>query len=81
MNPSPGCLALHLGALICRCIATIATIAAIAAIAMSLCMQGCVFTRDVDAAIALSDALAVGSVQINAAPARGPDHFPFQVRG
>ena len=26
----------------------------------------------------LSDALETGTVQINSAPARGPDHFPFQ---
>lgn len=43
-----------------------------------LALQGCVFTRDIDRAIALSDALEIGTVQINAAPARGPDHFPFQ---
>eukprot|EP00955_Chlamydomonas_euryale_P090289 364528-Chlamydomonas_euryale.AAC.2 len=28
----------------------------------------------------ISDAMQTGTVQINAAPARGPDHFPFQVR-
>ena len=41
-------------------------------------LQGCVFTRDIDAAMALSDAMETGTVQINSAPARGPDHFPFQ---
>lgn len=46
--------------------------------ASRLALQGCVFTRDINAAMALSDAMEVGSVQINAAPARGPDHFPFQ---
>ena len=46
--------------------------------ASRLALQGCVFTRDIDAAIAISDAMATGTVQINAAPARGPDHFPFQ---
>ncbi|KAG7670659.1 hypothetical protein Ndes2526B_g00443 [Nannochloris sp. 'desiccata'] len=42
-----------------------------------LALQGCVFTEDINRAIELSDALEVGTVQINAAPARGPDHFPF----
>ena len=42
-----------------------------------LALQGCVFTQDIDRAIKLSDALETGSVQINAAPARGPDSFPF----
>lgn len=44
----------------------------------NLGLQGCVFTRDVNRAIALADAMETGTVQINAAPARGPDHFPFQ---
>jgi len=43
-----------------------------------LALQGCVFTRDVNKAIKISDAMETGTVQINAAPARGPDHFPFQ---
>ncbi|KAL4439898.1 hypothetical protein ABPG75_002899 [Micractinium tetrahymenae] len=42
-----------------------------------LALQGCVFTRDVNKAIQISDAMETGSVQINSAPARGPDHFPF----
>ena len=42
-------------------------------------MQGCVFTKDVNKAILISDAMETGIVQINPAPARGPDHFPFQV--
>ncbi|KIY98676.1 hypothetical protein MNEG_9285 [Monoraphidium neglectum] len=46
--------------------------------ANNLALQGCVFTRDVNRAIAISDAMETGTVQINAAPARGPDHFPFQ---
>ncbi|KAI8464408.1 MAG: aldehyde dehydrogenase domain-containing protein [Monoraphidium minutum] len=46
--------------------------------ASSLALQGCVFTRDINQAIAISDAMETGTVQINAAPARGPDHFPFQ---
>ncbi|WZN64104.1 NADP-dependent glyceraldehyde-3-phosphate dehydrogenase [Chloropicon roscoffensis] len=43
-----------------------------------LALQACVFTKDVDNAIRLSDAVRAGTVQINGAPARGPDHFPFQ---
>ncbi|KAB1211894.1 NADP-dependent glyceraldehyde-3-phosphate dehydrogenase [Morella rubra] len=41
-------------------------------------LQGCVFTRDINKAILIGDALETGTVQINSAPARGPDHFPFQ---
>ncbi|KAF7806518.1 NADP-dependent glyceraldehyde-3-phosphate dehydrogenase [Senna tora] len=41
-------------------------------------LQGCVFTRDVNKAMLISDAMETGTVQINSAPARGPDHFPFQ---
>ena len=41
-------------------------------------LQGCVFTRDINAALSLADSLRTGTVQINAPPARGPDHFPFQ---
>ena len=41
--------------------------------------QGCVFTRDINKAILIGDAMETGTVQINSAPARGPDHFPFQV--
>ncbi len=36
------------------------------------------FTQDINKAIMISDAMETGTVQINAAPARGPDHFPFQ---
>mmetsp|Transcript_21772 Transcript_21772/g.37132 ORF Transcript_21772/g.37132 Transcript_21772/m.37132 type:complete len:497 (-) Transcript_21772:241-1731(-) len=43
-----------------------------------LALQGCVFTQDINEAIRISDAMETGTVQINAAPARGPDHFPFQ---
>eukprot|EP00200_Dunaliella_tertiolecta_P001793 CAMPEP_0202348316 /NCGR_PEP_ID=MMETSP1126-20121109/6298_1 /ASSEMBLY_ACC=CAM_ASM_000457 /TAXON_ID=3047 /ORGANISM="Dunaliella tertiolecta, Strain CCMP1320" /LENGTH=498 /DNA_ID=CAMNT_0048939985 /DNA_START=73 /DNA_END=1569 /DNA_ORIENTATION=- len=46
--------------------------------ASSLALQGCVFTQDINRAIEISDAMETGTVQINAAPARGPDHFPFQ---
>jgi glyceraldehyde-3-phosphate dehydrogenase (NADP+) len=42
-------------------------------------LQGCVFTKDINKAILISDAMESGTIQINAAPARGPDHFPFQV--
>lgn len=41
-------------------------------------LQGCVFTQDINRAICISDAMETGTVQINAAPARGPDHYPFQ---
>ena len=43
-----------------------------------LALQGCVFTNDIQKAIQLSDSIQAGTVQINGAPARGPDHFPFQ---
>ena len=46
--------------------------------ASRLALQGCVFTRDVNRALAVADAMATGTVQVNSAPARGPDHFPFQ---
>ena len=42
-------------------------------------MQCCIFTKDINKAILISDAMESGTVQINSAPARGPDHFPFQV--
>ncbi|KAG6534758.1 hypothetical protein ZIOFF_008661 [Zingiber officinale] len=41
-------------------------------------LQGCVFTKDINKAIMISDAMESGTIQINSAPARGPDHFPFQ---
>ena len=37
------------------------------------------FTKDINKAILIGDAMETGTVQINSAPARGPDHFPFQV--
>jgi glyceraldehyde-3-phosphate dehydrogenase (NADP+) len=46
--------------------------------ASRLALQGCVFTRDLNAAVRVSDAMRTGTVQVNAPPARGPDHFPFQ---
>ncbi|KAJ7535063.1 hypothetical protein O6H91_12G017100 [Diphasiastrum complanatum] len=46
--------------------------------ANNFALQGCVFTRDINKAILISDAMETGTVQINSAPARGPDHFPFQ---
>ncbi|KAK9818728.1 hypothetical protein WJX74_004674 [Apatococcus lobatus] len=44
----------------------------------NLALQGCLFTKDINLAIRLSDAMSSGTIQVNAAPARGPDHFPFQ---
>ncbi|KAK4265360.1 hypothetical protein QN277_026422 [Acacia crassicarpa] len=41
-------------------------------------LQGCVFTKDVNKAILISDAMETGTIQINSAPACGLDHFPFQ---
>jgi len=41
-------------------------------------LQASVFTKGLDNAMSISDALQAGTVQINGAPARGPDHFPFQ---
>lgn len=46
--------------------------------ANNFALQGCVFTKNIDKAIMISDAMESGTIQINAAPARGPDHFPFQ---
>lgn len=44
----------------------------------ALFVQGCLFTENVNTAIRISDAMETGTVQVNAAPSRGPDHFPFQ---
>jgi len=41
-------------------------------------LQASVFTRSLDDAMILADEIQAGTVQINGAPARGPDHFPFQ---
>ena len=41
-------------------------------------LQGSLFTADINDAMLVSARMSVGTVQINAAPARGPDHFPFQ---
>ncbi|KAH7436432.1 hypothetical protein KP509_05G020000 [Ceratopteris richardii] len=41
-------------------------------------LQGCVFTNSIHRALIVSDAMETGTIQINSAPARGPDHFPFQ---
>ncbi|XP_042404061.1 NADP-dependent glyceraldehyde-3-phosphate dehydrogenase-like [Zingiber officinale] len=41
-------------------------------------LQGSVFTKDINKAITIGDAIESGTIQINSAPARGPDHFPFQ---
>ncbi len=40
-------------------------------------LQSSVFTKDIDKAWAMAEALEVGSIQINGKDARGPDHFPF----
>lgn len=44
----------------------------------NLALQGCVFTTNINEAIRVADAMETGTVQVNGAPARGPDHFPFQ---
>nr|PNR57857.1 hypothetical protein PHYPA_004851 [Physcomitrium patens] len=41
-------------------------------------LQGWVFIKDIIKAILVSDATKSGTIQINAAAARGPDNFPFQ---
>ncbi|CAM6038605.1 unnamed protein product [Sphagnum compactum] len=46
--------------------------------ANNFALQGCIFTKDINKAIMISDAMESGTIQINGAPARGPDHFPFQ---
>lgn len=40
-------------------------------------LQSSIFSRDIDAALAVAFQLEVGTVQINGKTARGPDHFPF----
>ena len=40
-------------------------------------LQSSVFTKNIDMAWAVANALEVGSIQINGKDARGPDHFPF----
>ena len=45
--------------------------------ASRLALQGCVFTANIDRALLVADAMSTGTVQINGAPARGPDHFLF----
>lgn len=40
-------------------------------------LQSAIFTRNIDAALDIANALEVGTVQINGKSARGPDHFPF----
>ena len=44
-------------------------------------LQGCVFTQDINQAIYISDAMETGTVQVNAAPARGPDVSPQGFQG
>jgi glyceraldehyde-3-phosphate dehydrogenase (NADP+) len=45
--------------------------------ASRLALQGCVFSSHIDRALMIADAMSTGTVQINGAPARGPDHFLF----
>jgi glyceraldehyde-3-phosphate dehydrogenase (NADP+) len=45
--------------------------------ASRLALQGCVFSTHIDRALMIADAMSTGTVQINSAPARGPDHFLF----
>ena len=40
-------------------------------------LQASIFTEDEGTGIRLAEKLAVGTVQINGKPQRGPDHFPF----
>jgi glyceraldehyde-3-phosphate dehydrogenase (NADP+) len=40
-------------------------------------LQACVFTKDEGTGLKFANELAVGTVQINGSPQRGPDHFPF----
>ncbi|KAA8500068.1 NADP-dependent glyceraldehyde-3-phosphate dehydrogenase [Porphyridium purpureum] len=41
-------------------------------------LQASVFTKGAERAIQIADRLEAGTVQINGAPSRGPDNFPFQ---
>ncbi len=40
-------------------------------------LQSSIFTKDINTAFTVSEALDVGTVQINGKDSRGPDHFPF----
>ncbi|TXT60633.1 MAG: NADP-dependent glyceraldehyde-3-phosphate dehydrogenase [Promethearchaeota archaeon] len=40
-------------------------------------LQGMIFTENIDLAFNIARELDVGTVQINGASSRGPDHFPF----
>ncbi len=40
-------------------------------------LQSAVFTQDIDAAFYVGKKLEVGTVNVNGADSRGPDHFPF----
>lgn len=40
-------------------------------------LQSCIFTQDIDKAFYAGKELEVGTVNINGADSRGPDHFPF----
>ena len=43
-----------------------------------LVVRGCPGSVWCMQAIMISDAMSSGTIQVNGAPARGPDHFPFQ---
>jgi glyceraldehyde-3-phosphate dehydrogenase (NADP+) len=45
--------------------------------ASSYGLQASVFTKDEGSGIVFAKQLAVGTVQVNGSPQRGPDHFPF----
>ncbi|KAG7030337.1 NADP-dependent glyceraldehyde-3-phosphate dehydrogenase, partial [Cucurbita argyrosperma subsp. argyrosperma] len=63
-----------------RCTA-VKVVLAMESIADALVEKGCVFTKDLNKAILISNAMEIGTVQINSTLARGPDHFSFQARG
>ncbi|MCK5039645.1 MAG: aldehyde dehydrogenase family protein [Candidatus Aenigmarchaeota archaeon] len=40
-------------------------------------LQSCVFTQDIDKAFYIAERILTGTMNINCAPSRGPDTFPF----
>ncbi len=40
-------------------------------------LSASIFTKNIEKGLKLAEQLNVGTVQLNAKPARGPDHFPF----
>ncbi|GJD07335.1 NADP-dependent glyceraldehyde-3-phosphate dehydrogenase [Galdieria sulphuraria] len=42
-------------------------------------LQASIFSRNMENAMFLADFLKTGTIHLNGQPARGPDHFPFQV--